>query len=203
LQLPINQFKLGVDDFEFIFLKNTGLQYSYTREFGLSSPLIDNLKSKPALNELYDHICNLQNNLEQALRALRISDNALEALILIRQPLDVIKDLKNDSKWISDIANELYVDTNILTDFNPSSNTTSSGGGQTAAIQMIEKLVIIFDILFEFSSKAFHTKTKYHKSSQPILFKMNPEYCDAEFSLTLALNITNYLIDAIKRSCKT
>jgi hypothetical protein len=201
LNLKVNQFKLGIDEFESLFLKNTGLQYTYTREFELSSPLIDNLTSKSALQEFYTHICNLQNNLEHALRALRLSGNTLEALILIRQPLDVIKDLKNNSNWISDIAKELYVDTNILTDLNPSSSPTSSGGGQMAATQIIQKLVIIFDILFEFSSKAFHTKTKFQKSSQPVTFKMNPEYCDAEFSLTLALNTTNYLIESIKRSC--
>jgi hypothetical protein len=68
LRLNQNQFKLGIDEFESIFLKNSGLQYAYTREFNLSSPLIPNLSSKPALNELYDHICNLQNNLDHALR---------------------------------------------------------------------------------------------------------------------------------------
>jgi hypothetical protein len=39
LRLNKNQFKLGIDEFESIFLKNTGLQYAYTREFNLSSPL--------------------------------------------------------------------------------------------------------------------------------------------------------------------
>jgi hypothetical protein len=200
LGLPINQFKLGIDDFESIFLKNTGLQYTYGREFELSSALIDNLPSKGALYELYDYICNLQNNLEQALRVLRLSGDILEVLVLIRQPLDGIKELKNNPTWIKDIARQLYVNTNILTDLNPS----AQGGGETAAKEIVFQLFSVFNILFEFSSKAFHTKIKYQQQSQPqVLFKMNPDYHDAEFSLTLALTTTNYLISRIQRSCKT
>jgi hypothetical protein len=88
LELPQHNFKLGTDEFDSIFLRNTGLQYVYTREFQLSSPVITNISSKPALNKLYDYICNLHNNLEHALRILRLSDNSLEVLTLIRQPLD-------------------------------------------------------------------------------------------------------------------
>src|SRR5919199_1975601 len=72
LKLNANQFKLGIDEFQSLFLKNTGLQYTYTREFELSSPLIDNLASKPALQEFYNHIYNLQNNLEYALPRINI-----------------------------------------------------------------------------------------------------------------------------------
>jgi hypothetical protein len=193
LRLNKNQFKLGIDEFEYIFLKNTGLQYAYTREFNLSSPLIPNLSSRPALNEFYDNICNLQNNLEHALRVLRLSMDPLQVLTLIRQPLDGLRLLKQNDKLVSDISKELYVAPKILVNIN------STDGAETAAIELTNALFNLFDTLFEFSSKAMHTKTK----KPPVqLFKMNPDYFDAEFSLSLALDITNYLIERIRLSCK-
>jgi hypothetical protein len=81
LKLNANQFKLGIDEFQSLFLKNTGLQYTYTREFKLSSPLIDNLASKPALQEFYNHICNLQNNLEYALPRINILNIKIKLLL--------------------------------------------------------------------------------------------------------------------------
>ena len=81
LKLNANQFKLGIDEFQSLFLKNTGLQYTYTREFELSSPLIDNLASKPALQEFYNHICNLQNNLEYALPRINILNIKIKLLL--------------------------------------------------------------------------------------------------------------------------
>jgi hypothetical protein len=198
LELPINQFKLGIDDFESIFLRNTGLQYTYTREFGLHSPLIDNLKSKPALDELYDYICDLQNNLEQALRALRVSNNA-QVLTLIRPPLDGIRDFRdNNPTLIEDMSKELYVDTSIITDLSQ-----QSAGAKDAAKEIVQNLFRIFDILHDISSKSIHTKTKKRKNQPALLYEMNPDNHDAEFSLTLALTITNYLIDRIKHSCNT
>ena len=188
LRLNQNQFKLGIDEFESIFLKSHGLQYAYTREFELSSPLIPNVLSKPALNELYDNICNLQNNLEHALRILRLSGDALQVLTLIRQPLDGLRLLKHNAALVTDISKDLYVTSKILV------NPNTSGGAEKAR----HRLFNLFETLFEFSSKAIHTKTR-----PPIqLFKMNPDYFDAEFSLTLALDITNYLIKRIKQSCK-
>jgi hypothetical protein len=186
------EFQLGLaDGFDSIFLKNTGLQYVYTREFELSSPFINNLSSKPPLYEEYDYICNLQNNLEHALRILRHSGDPLEVLALIRQPLDSIKALRN-KPIIDDIAMELYVSTEIFVDLG-----TSVGGADQAAKEIVEILFTIFDVLFDISSKAAHTKTK----NQSQMFKMTPQYYDAEFSLTLALNITNYLINRIRFSC--
>src|SRR5581483_1519932 len=172
---------------------NTGLNYSYSREFEISSPVISNLSTKPALNELYDNICNLQNNLEHALRILRLSGNALEVLALIRQPLDSIKDLKNKATLITDISKELYVTKKVLEDISP-----SAPGAQAAAEEVVIHLFQIFDILFDFSSKAFHTKIR----GSPQKYKMSPDYSDAEFSLTLALTITNYLINRIRISCQ-
>jgi len=193
LRLTRNQLKLGFDEFESNFLKNTGLNYSYSREFEISSPVISNLSTKPALNELYDNICNLQNNLEHALRILRLSGNALEVLALIRQPLDSIKDLKNKATLITDISKELYVTKKVLEDISP-----SAPGAQAAAEEVVIHLFQIFDILFDFSSKAFHTKIR----GSPQKYKMSPDYSDAEFSLTLALTITNYLINRIRISCQ-
>ena len=129
------QFKLGPDEFDSIFLKNTGLQYIYMRTFDLSSPLIDNLSSKPSMYELYDYICNLQNNLEQALRILRHSGDPLEVLALIRQPLDSIKVLRN-KPIIDDIAKELYVSTKIFVDLG-----TSVGGADKAAKEIADKSI--------------------------------------------------------------
>ena len=63
LRFNDNQFKLGKDEFETIFLKNIGLQYVYNREITLSTSLLNKLSSKPALNELYDRISTLHNNL--------------------------------------------------------------------------------------------------------------------------------------------
>jgi hypothetical protein len=185
------QFKLGPDEFDSIFLKNTGLQYVYTREFELSSPLINNLSSRPPLYELYDYICNLQNNLEHALRIFRISGDPLEVLALIRQQLDSIKGLKN-KPIVMDIARELYISTKIFVDLG-----TSVGGADKAAKEIVDQLFTIFEVLFDFSSKAAHTKTK----NQSQMYKMTPHYDDAEFSLTLALSLTNYLINRIRFSC--
>ena len=49
LRFNDNQFKLGKDEFETIFLKNIGLQYVYNREITLSTPLLNKLSSKPTL----------------------------------------------------------------------------------------------------------------------------------------------------------
>jgi hypothetical protein len=196
LSLDPTQHKLPPDDFDSKFLKDTGLNYSYTKEFEVNSPVISNLSSKPALNKLYDRICNLQNNLEHALRRLRHSGDALEVLAYIRQPLDSIKDLTNltnNPTLIKDISNDLYVTTQIFTDL-----PSSPPGAQQAAEEVTTQLFKIFNVLFEFSSKAAHTQNR--RSSQT--FKINPEYIDAEFSLTLALTITNYLINRIKASCQ-
>ena len=190
-----NQYKLGSDEFESVFLRNTGLQYFYNREFELSTPLINNLSSKLALYELYDYISNLQNNLEHALRTLRVSksnsSDYLQVLTLIRQPLDGMILLKNKSTLITNLAKELYIDKKVFEDVAP-----STGGAQKAAEEIVNKLFTIFDVLFDISSKALHTKTKY----SPQGFRMAPDYCEAEFSLTLALNITNYLLHRMKLS---
>lgn len=49
LGFPPSLLKFGSDEFESSFLKNTGLEQTYTREFDLSSPVIDNLSSAPSL----------------------------------------------------------------------------------------------------------------------------------------------------------
>jgi hypothetical protein len=190
-----NQFKLGTDEFEDKFLKNTGLQYAYNRTFLLKTPLFEGLSSKPALNELYDRVSTLHNNLEQALRALRFSTDYVEVLALIRQPLDRIRGLKNNALLMDDLASDLYVTKKVFADFPP-----KTGGAQIAAREVVDELFTIFDVLFGLSSKALHTKTRSRYQTPPPEYLMNPEYCDAEFSLTLALNITNYLLDRIKHS---
>lgn len=197
LRFNDNQFKLGKDEFETIFLKNTGLQYVYNREFTLSTSILDKdkLSSKPALNELYDRISTLHNNLEQALRALRFSNDYLEVLALIRQPLDRIRELKKNSLLMDDLANDLYVTTKVFADFPP-----ATGGAQIAAREVVDKLFTIFDVLFDVSSKALHTKTRSRYQTPPPEYLMKPEYFDAEFSLTLALNLTDYLLERIRLS---
>jgi hypothetical protein len=190
LKLNHNQLKLGLEEFESNFLKNTGLNYSYTREFEVNSPVISNLSTKPALDELYILTCSLQNNLEHALRILRLSEDPLQTLVMIRQPLDSIKALKKNAR---NIANDLYITTKIVENLNP-----STPGAELAAEQLVNDLFQIFEVLFDFSSKAFHTKNK--SSNQT--YKMTPRNVDAEFSLTLALTITNYLIHRIKVSCQ-
>lgn len=174
-----------MDEFESNFLKNTGLNYSYTREFEVNSPVISNLSTKPALDELYVLICSLQNNLEQALRILRVSGDGLEVLALIRQPLDSLKALKNNQNLISDISKDLYVTMKIFEDLIP-----STPGAQVAAEGVVKQLFLILD--------AAHTKIR----GLPQTYKMSPDYSDAEFSLTLALTITNYLIIRIRVSCR-
>jgi hypothetical protein len=119
LKFNDNQIKLGKDEFETSFLKNTGLQYVYNREFTLSTPVLDKLSSKPALNELYDRISTLNNNLEQALRVLRFSNEYSEVSALIREPLDRIRVLKNNDQLMNGLAEELYVTTKVFTDFSP------------------------------------------------------------------------------------
>ena len=122
---------------------------------------------------------------------LRLSADPLQVLALIRQPLDSIKALKNTTN-VTDIAKELYISTKILADINP-----SLGGAQKAAEEIVDGLFSLFEVLFDISSKALHTKTK----GQARMYTMTPDYCDAEFTLTLALNTTNYLINRIKTSC--
>jgi hypothetical protein len=192
LRLDDSQFKMGIDEFESTFLTNTGLQFFYNRKFELSTPTISNLSSKPALNELYVYLSSLQNNLEHALRHLRLSNDYLQVLTLIRPPLDNIMSLKNKGQFISDLSRELYVDKEVFKDIAPSTT-----GAQIAAHDIVKGLFSIFDVLFNISSKALHTKTKYPPTQG---FQMNPGYCEAEFSLTLALNTTNYLLERIKLS---
>jgi hypothetical protein len=186
---------LGKDEFETSFLKNTGLQYVYNREFTLSTPVLDKLSSKPALNELYDRISTLNNNLEQALRVLRFSNEYSEVSALIREPLDRIRVLKNNDQLMNGLAEELYVTTKVFTDFSP-----ATGGAQIAAREVLDKLFMIVDVLFDVSSKALHTKTRSRYQTAPPEYLMNPEYSDAEFSLTMALNLTNYLLERIRLS---
>ena len=129
------------------------------------------------------------------MRALRFSNDYLEVLALIRQPLDRIKELKNNTLLLDDLANDLYVTTNVFADFSP-----ATGGAQIAAREVVDKLFTIVDILFDVSSKALHTKTRSHYQTPQPEYLMKPEYCDAEFSLTLALNLTNYLLERIRLS---
>jgi hypothetical protein len=191
LGLDDTPYKLGTDEFDAIFLKSTGLQYSYNRNFDLSMPVLNNLSSKPALYELFDHIAALQNNLEYALRTLRLSKDYKQAMTAVRLPLDGIRALRNNSQLISDLADELYISKGVFKDLH------GSGGAKTAAEEVVNQLFRLFDILFEITSKALHSKTKYPSSQQ---FLMHPDYCEAEFSLTLALNTTNYILDRIKLS---
>ena len=184
-------YKLGSDEFETAFLKNTGLQYSYSREFELSMPVLNNLSSKPALYELYSYITTLQSNLEHALRTLRLSYDYSQVMTEVRLPLDGIRLLISNSQLITDLANELYVSKGVFTDLHV------SGGAKKAAEEMVKTLFMLFDILFDISSKALHSKTRYPPPQQ---FLMHPGYCEAEFSLTLALSTTNYILDRIKLS---
>jgi hypothetical protein len=109
LGLDDTPYKLGTDEFDTIFLKNTGLQYSYNRNFDLSMPVLNNLSSKPALYELFDYIATMQNNLEHALRTLRLSNDYSQVMTAIRLPLDGIRMLRNNTRLMSDLADELYI----------------------------------------------------------------------------------------------
>jgi hypothetical protein len=190
-EIGLKEGKLGGDEFEKIFLENTGLRYTYVREFNLSTPVIENLSSKPALYELYDYVSSLQNNLELTLRTLRLTNNYVEVMSLIRTPLDGLKILKNKSNLLDDLAKEMYVDKGVVVDLH------TTGGAQIAAREIVDQLFGIFDVLFDISSKALHSKTKYQPTRH---FQMIPGHCEAEFLHTLALNITNYLLDRIKIS---
>ena len=97
-----------------------------------------------------------------------------------------------DTTFKTNLANELYIVKKIFEDLSP-----STGGAMIAAQEVVNQLFTIFDVLFDISSKALHTKTRY---PPPLEFRMNPGYCEAEFSLTLALSITNYLLDRIRLS---
>jgi hypothetical protein len=112
---------------------------------------------------------------------------------LIRRPLDSIKALKKNTAIVTDSANELYIRTKILADISP-----STGGAEQAAKEIVNGLFSLFEVLFDISSKDLHTKIK----NQAHTYEMTPDYLDAEFLLTLALSITNYLIKRIKFSCK-
>jgi hypothetical protein len=191
LGLDETPYKLGTDEFDTIFLKNTGLQYSYHRNFDLSMPVLNNLSSRPALYELFDYIATLQNSMEHALRTLRISNDYRQVMTAIRLPLDGIRALRNNTQLISDLADELYISKGVFKDLY------GSGGAKTAAEQVVNQLFKLFDILFDITSKALHSKTKYPPAQQFLMF---PDYCEAEFSLSLALSTTNYILDRIKLS---
>ena len=98
----------------------------------------------------------LHNNLEHALRKLRLSKDYMQVLALIRQPLDGIKSLKNDTAFKTGLAKELYSDKNVFVDLY-----TLSGGAQKAPLEVVDHLFSIFDVPFDISSKALNTKNRH------------------------------------------
>lgn len=186
--------QISPDEFTGKIMNRLGL----TEEFVIGFPLIvptsltSHSNLPPGINAVLTDLGTLVSNLNNAVNVLRnprSTNDYRQVMDQVKTSVESLRSYANNLSNKKNLAKEIFLDTGVLTDIDPS-------GATQAAEEVIERFCGILEHVYQIASKPAHTKPR--KGQPQKKFRYIPESSDAEYVLTLGLGSAKYIMTKIQ-----